>query len=90
MKRLFAYLRTYGPAHTSVYSPAHALWWAVAGSMGMSAFMSWIVTAVLMALFSVQVGRSLTYNTELVPCARIPCVGARSTSAFGRDAARVR
>ncbi|KAL4400694.1 exit from mitosis regulator [Malassezia pachydermatis] len=38
----------------TVYSPAHALWWAVAGSMGMSAFMSWIVTAVLMALFSVQ------------------------------------
>lgn len=38
----------------SLYSPAHALWWAVAGSLGLGAWTTWLLTAVLMAAFSVQ------------------------------------
>ena len=38
----------------SVYSPAHAVWWAVAGSLGMSVWASWLVTFFVMALFSAQ------------------------------------
>lgn len=38
----------------TVYSPAHAVWWAVAGSLGMSVWASWLVTFFVMALFSAQ------------------------------------
>lgn len=38
----------------SLYSPAHALYWAVAGSLGLGAWTTWALTAVLMAAFSLQ------------------------------------
>ncbi|WFD19654.1 hypothetical protein MCAP1_001890 [Malassezia caprae] len=38
----------------TIYSPAHALWWSVAGSLGLHPVMTWLVTAVLLALFSAQ------------------------------------
>ena len=37
-----------------IYSPAHAVWWAVAGSLGLQVWTSWLVTFVLMFLFSAQ------------------------------------
>ena len=37
-----------------IYSPAHAVWWAVSGSLGMQVWTSWLVTLVLMFLFSAQ------------------------------------
>lgn len=37
-----------------IYSPAHAVWWALAGSLGMQVWTSWLVTIVLMFMFSVQ------------------------------------
>ena len=50
----------------SIYSPAHALWWAIAGSLGMHAVTTWLVTAVLMTLFSVQAYFLSQEYTELV------------------------
>ncbi|WFD26629.1 hypothetical protein MNAN1_001612 [Malassezia nana] len=38
----------------TVYSPAHALWWSVAGSLGMHPAATWLVTAALLTLLSLQ------------------------------------
>lgn len=38
----------------TAYSPAHAAWWAVAGSLGMSPLAAWILMPVLMVVFSAQ------------------------------------
>lgn len=48
------YVFSYVAVLTRLYSPAHALWWAVAGSLGMHAFTTYALTAVLMAAFSCQ------------------------------------
>ncbi|WFC96615.1 hypothetical protein MBRA1_003276 [Malassezia brasiliensis] len=37
-----------------LYSPAHALWWAMAGSLGLGAWTTWLLTAALMSAFSLQ------------------------------------
>lgn len=37
-----------------VYSPAHALWWSVAGSLGLHPAVTWLLTATMLALFSAQ------------------------------------
>ncbi|WFD30478.1 hypothetical protein MSPP1_001499 [Malassezia sp. CBS 17886] len=38
----------------ALFSPAHALWWAVSGSLGMHALGAWTVTPLLLAGFSTQ------------------------------------
>lgn len=39
---------------TSIYSPAHALWWAAAGTLNLGAFGAWVAVPALMAAFSLQ------------------------------------
>ena len=41
-------------ANVRVYSPAHALWWSVAGSLGLHPAVTWLITGALLTLFSAQ------------------------------------
>ncbi|PKI84808.1 hypothetical protein MVES_000868 [Malassezia vespertilionis] len=43
------------PLHIfAIYSPAHALWWALVGSLGIWPALAWLSTSLFMALFAAQ------------------------------------